>query len=111
MRRVINAPGFRNDGFRGLEAFDIQVISYQINVLVAVTIGVVIGLCVGPLAPVVGNWLARSSIMQFLLHITVLALALSSQFFPYNNDAPKRVVFQHTVLTAAIKEIAIQNID
>ncbi|KAM7487151.1 hypothetical protein LguiB_024635 [Lonicera macranthoides] len=70
------------------------------DILVAATIGVVTGLCVGPLVPVVGNWLARSSIMQFLLHITVLALALSSQFFPYSNDAPKRVVFQHTVLTA-----------
>lgn len=78
------------------------------DVLVAATIGVVTGLSVGPLVPVVGNWLARSSIMRFLLHITVLALALSSQFFPYSNDAPKRVVFQHTVLTAGIEEIAVQ---
>ncbi|KAM7510372.1 hypothetical protein LguiB_009247 [Lonicera macranthoides] len=66
---------------------------FVLDVLVAATIGVITGLCVGPLVPVVGNWLARSSIMQFLLHITVLVLALSSQFFPYGNDAPKKGCF------------------
>lgn len=57
----------------------------------------------GPLLPVCGHWLARRSIMQFLLHLSVLGLALSSQFFPYTTEAPKRVVFQHTIRTAGTK--------
>ncbi|XP_021644276.2 uncharacterized protein LOC110638139 isoform X2 [Hevea brasiliensis] len=73
---------------------------YIADGVVAATIGVVTGWCVGPLLPICGHWLARSSIIQFLLHISVLALAFSSQFFPYSNTAPKRVVFQHTVVTA-----------
>ncbi|XP_012085666.1 endoplasmic reticulum metallopeptidase 1 isoform X2 [Jatropha curcas] len=72
---------------------------YITDVLVAATIGVVTGWCVGPLIPIGGRWLARSPILQFLLHTSVLALALSSQFFPYSNTAPKRAVFQHTIVT------------
>lgn len=69
------------------------------DVIVAAVIGAVTSLSVGPLVPVIGNWLARSSIMQFLLHITVVTLALSSQLFPYSKDAPKRLVLQHTIQT------------
>ncbi|WOH16639.1 hypothetical protein DCAR_0936197 [Daucus carota subsp. sativus] len=71
------------------------------DVIVAAVIGAVTSLSVGPLVPVIGNWLARSSIMQFLLHITVVTLALSSQLFPYSKDAPKRLVLQHTIQTDA----------
>ncbi|KAJ0896006.1 putative peptidase M28 [Helianthus annuus] len=70
------------------------------DVIVATTIGAVTGVCVGPILPVIGHWLARSSVVQFLLHISVIALALTSQFFPYSIDAPKRVILQHTVVTA-----------
>ncbi|KAK9120061.1 hypothetical protein Scep_018154 [Stephania cephalantha] len=70
------------------------------DTVVAAVVGVVTGFCVGPLLPVVGHWLARSSIVQFLIHFNVLALALSSQFFPYSKDAPKRLVLQHTFVTA-----------
>ncbi|KAJ4822548.1 hypothetical protein Tsubulata_050090 [Turnera subulata] len=70
------------------------------DVVVAAMIGVVTGWCVGPLLPICGDWLARSSVLQFLLHFTVLAMALASQFFPYSSTAPKRVVFQHTFVTA-----------
>lgn len=70
------------------------------DIVVAAIIGVATGWCVGPLMPICGHWLARSSILQFFLHLTVLALAVSSQFFPYNKEAPKRLVFQHTFLTA-----------
>ncbi|KAF5443541.1 hypothetical protein F2P56_036089 [Juglans regia] len=70
------------------------------DIIVAAFIGVATGFCVGPLIPICGHWLARSSIFQFLLHLSVLALAVSSQFFPYSMDAPKRIIFQHTVLTA-----------
>ncbi|KAE9454237.1 hypothetical protein C3L33_13862, partial [Rhododendron williamsianum] len=70
------------------------------DVIVAAAIGIMTGLCVGPLIPVLGHWLARSAIIKFLLHLTVLSMALSSQFFPYSIDAPKRVIFQHTILTA-----------
>ncbi|KAF5746446.1 endoplasmic reticulum metallopeptidase 1 isoform X1 [Tripterygium wilfordii] len=69
------------------------------DILVAAVIGVATGWCVGPLIPICGYWLARSSIMQFLLHVSVLAMALSSQFFPYGTAAPKRLVFQHTFVT------------
>lgn len=72
------------------------------DVIVAATIGAVTGLCVGPIIPVVSHLLARSSVMQILMHITVLALAVSSQFFPYSKDAPKRVVLQHTILTSGL---------
>ncbi|GMH01502.1 hypothetical protein Nepgr_003341 [Nepenthes gracilis] len=78
---------------------------YMQDIIVAAMIGVVTGWCVGPLLPIVGNWLGRSSIMQFLLHLSVLALAVSSQFFPYSTEAPKRVVLQHTVLTADSTQI------
>lgn len=74
------------------------------DIVVAAVIGVVTGWCVGPLLPVAGHWLARSSIVQLLLQISVLALALSSQFFPYSAAAPKRVVLQHSFLTAPMLE-------
>lgn len=65
----------------------------------ATIIGVGTGCCLGPLIPVSGRWLAKSSILQFLLHLTVVAMALSSQLFPYSKDAPKRVVLQNTYVT------------
>ncbi|RVW24505.1 Endoplasmic reticulum metallopeptidase 1 [Vitis vinifera] len=63
------------------------------DIIVAAVIGLVTSWCVGPLIPICGHWLARSSILKFLLQLSVLALALSSQFFPYSIAAPKRVVF------------------
>ncbi|KAL5537792.1 hypothetical protein UlMin_042232 [Ulmus minor] len=81
------------------------------DVVVAATIGVVTGWCVGPLIPVCGRWLARPSIMQFLLHLTVVGLALSSQFFPYTTAAPKRVVFQHTFVTADSNQVVESSYD
>ena len=80
---------------------------YIPDIVVAAIVGVVTGWCVGPLISVCGNWLAKSSILQFLLHLSVIALALSSQFFPYSTDAPKRVVFQHTFLTAGILKLQL----
>lgn len=77
------------------------------DIIVAAIIGVAMGWCVGPVIPICGHWLARSSIFQLLLHLTVLALALSSQFFPYSTDAPKRVIFQHTFLTAGTEVASI----
>ncbi|XP_075095969.1 uncharacterized protein LOC107798193 isoform X1 [Nicotiana tabacum] len=75
------------------------------DVIVAAIIGLVTSWSIGPLLPVVSYWLARSPIMHFLLHSSVLALALSSQFFPYSTDAPKRVVFQHTIRSAGASQI------
>lgn len=75
------------------------------DIIVAAIIGAATGVCVGPLLPIIGNWLARSSIVQFLLHTSVIALALTSQFFPYSTDAPKRVILQHTVVTADAAKI------
>ena len=77
------------------------------DIVMAAIIGVATGWCVGPLIPICGHWLAKSSILHFLLHLSVLALALSSQFFPYSKDAPKRLVFQHTVLTAGTEAIIL----
>ncbi|KAK6922400.1 Peptidase M28 [Dillenia turbinata] len=70
------------------------------DIVVAAIVGITVGWSVGPLIPILGHWLARKAVVQFLLHLSVLALALSSQFFPYSTAAPKRVVFQHRVLTA-----------
>ncbi|KAF7813617.1 endoplasmic reticulum metallopeptidase 1 isoform X1 [Senna tora] len=78
---------------------------YVPDFVVAVLIGVMTGWCLGPLLPICGHWLARKSILQILLHLSVLALALSSQFFPYSMSAPKRVVFQHTFHTAGSSQI------
>ncbi|KAL3818686.1 hypothetical protein ACJIZ3_004591 [Penstemon smallii] len=76
------------------------------DIIVAAVIGVVTGWCFGPLLPVVGNWLAKPSIVWFLLHSSVLAMAVSSQFFPYSIDAPKRVILQHTVQTIEANQIS-----
>ncbi|XP_010314171.1 uncharacterized protein [Solanum lycopersicum] len=75
------------------------------DVIVAAIIGLVTSWSVGPILPVVAHWLARSSILHFLLHSSILALALSSQFFPYSTDAPKRVIFQHTIRNAGASKI------
>ncbi|XP_020090574.1 endoplasmic reticulum metallopeptidase 1-like [Ananas comosus] len=75
------------------------------DVIVAAAVGLVTGWCFGPLLPVVGHWLAKSSILQFLLQVIVLALALSSQFFPYSPDAPKRVILQHKFVTTGASTI------
>ncbi|KAI3452600.1 hypothetical protein Pfo_009264 [Paulownia fortunei] len=81
------------------------------DVIVAAVVGLVTGWCVGPLLPVVGKWLAKSSIVGFLLHGSVLALAVSSQFFPYSKDAPKRVVLQYTVQTIDANQILDASFD
>ncbi|KAL8550695.1 hypothetical protein ACS0TY_009194 [Phlomoides rotata] len=75
------------------------------DVIVAAIIGLVTGWCFGPLLPVVGKWLAKPSIIHVLLHGSIVALALSSQFFPYSNDAPKRVVLQHSIQTTDANQI------
>ncbi|XP_074557502.1 uncharacterized protein LOC141813432 [Curcuma longa] len=81
------------------------------DAVVAAVIGLVTGWCVGPLLPVVGHWLARSSVLQCLIQVTILALALSSQFFPYSVDAPKRVVLQHTLTTVGSDKIVSSSYD
>ncbi|XVE85307.1 hypothetical protein DITRI_Ditri17bG0081100 [Diplodiscus trichospermus] len=81
------------------------------DIVVAAIVGFVTGWCVGPLISICGNWLARSSILKFLLHLSVIALALSSQFFPYSTDAPKRVVFQHTFVTADANQVVDSSYD
>ncbi|CAN4093758.1 unnamed protein product [Withania somnifera] len=75
------------------------------DVIVAATIGLVTSWSVGPILHVVNHWLARSPVLHFLLHSSVLAMALSSQFFPYSADAPKRVIFQHTIRNAGASQI------
>ncbi|KAH0875113.1 hypothetical protein HID58_072475 [Brassica napus] len=84
---------------------------YLADVAVAAVIGLVTGLCMGPIIPICDRWLAKSSILKFLLHFTVAMLAVSSQFFPYSKDAPKRVVLQHTVFSAGGNEITDSTYD
>ncbi|ESQ28568.1 hypothetical protein EUTSA_v10018109mg [Eutrema salsugineum] len=84
---------------------------YLADVAVAAVIGIVTGLCVGPIIPICDRWLAKSSILKFLLHFSVVMLAVSSQFFPYSKDAPKRVVLQHTFITTGGNEIAGSSYD
>nr|GMD97162.1 endoplasmic reticulum metallopeptidase 1 isoform X1 [Ipomoea batatas] len=81
------------------------------DVIVAATIGVISGWCIGPLIPVVGQQLARKSIMQFLLHIGIITMAVTSLVFPYSTEAPKRVVFQHTIWNADSSQIMSASYD
>ncbi|CAM0905642.1 unnamed protein product [Alopecurus aequalis] len=69
------------------------------DIIVGAMVGLVVGWCFGPLVPIASRWLARTSILQGLLQITVVAMAISSQLFPYSTGAPKRVVLQHTFVT------------
>ncbi|XP_004310069.1 PREDICTED: endoplasmic reticulum metallopeptidase 1 [Fragaria vesca subsp. vesca] len=81
------------------------------DIVLAAVVGLVTSWSVGPLIPICGRWLARSSILQVLLHLTVLGLALSSQFFPYSTAAPKRVIFQHTFLTEDANHVVESSYD
>ncbi|KAE9603054.1 putative peptidase M28 [Lupinus albus] len=78
---------------------------YVPDAIVASLVGILTGWCVGPLMPICDGWLARLSILQFLLHFTVFSLAISCQFFPYATSAPKRIVFQHTIRTSGSSQI------
>uniref|UniRef100_A0A8I7B2S2 Peptidase M28 domain-containing protein n=1 Tax=Hordeum vulgare subsp. vulgare TaxID=112509 RepID=A0A8I7B2S2_HORVV len=71
------------------------------DIIVGAMVGLVVGWCFGPLAPIVSRWLAKTSILHAFLQITVVAMAISSQLFPYSTGAPKRVVLQHTFVTDA----------
>ncbi|PPS11868.1 hypothetical protein GOBAR_AA08773 [Gossypium barbadense] len=84
---------------------------YIPDIAIAATVGIATGWSLGPLISICGNWLARSSILQFLLHLGVIAWALSSQFFPYSTDAPKRVILQHSFLTADANQIVDSSYD
>ncbi|KAK4760488.1 hypothetical protein SAY87_005381 [Trapa incisa] len=84
---------------------------YVSDIIVSAVTGVVTGWCVGPLIPIYGRWLAKSSILQFLLNLTVVTLAVSSQFFPYSKDAPKRVVLQNTYLTHGSNQVVLASYD
>ncbi|KAJ4884161.1 Zn-dependent exopeptidases superfamily protein [Raphanus sativus] len=84
---------------------------YLADVAVAAVIGIVTSFCVGPIIPVCDRWLAKASILKFLLNFTVVMFAVSSQFFPYSKDAPKRVVLQHTVFSAGGNEITDSTYD
>jgi hypothetical protein len=81
------------------------------DVIVAAVVGLVTGWCVGPTLPVISQWLARSSIIKFLLQIAVVGLALASQLFPYSTSAPKRVVFQQTFVTADSSKLVESSYD
>lgn len=72
------------------------------DIIVGAMVGLVVGWCFGPLAPIVSHWLAKTSILHGFLQITVVAMAISSQVFPYSTGAPKRVVLQHTFVTGLI---------
>lgn len=69
------------------------------DIIVASVTGIIVGWCVGPLIPIVGSWLSSPASIQFLVQFSVVAMALSSQFFPYSVAAPKRLVLQHTFQT------------
>ena len=77
---------------------------FMADIIVSAVIGLVTGLCVGPLLPLVGHWLSRKSVVTLLLQITVLAMAISSQSFPYSSSAPKRVAFHQTFVTSGIQD-------
>nr|CAB3452636.1 unnamed protein product [Digitaria exilis] len=72
------------------------------DIIVGAAVGLVVGWCFGPLVPVASRWLSKTSILQGLLQITVVALAIASQLFPYSTGAPKRVILQHTYVTGSL---------
>jgi hypothetical protein len=72
------------------------------DIIVGAEVGLVVGFCFGPLAPITSHWLSKTSILQGVLQLTVVALAISSQLFPYSTGAPKRVVLQHTYVTGSL---------
>ncbi|KAJ0256174.1 Zn-dependent exopeptidases superfamily protein [Hirschfeldia incana] len=84
---------------------------YLADVAVAAVIGIVTCFCVGPIIPICERWLAKTSILKFLLHFTLVMFAVSSQFFPYSKDAPKRIALQHTVFSAGGNEITDSTYD
>ena len=57
---------------------------------------------VGPLVPIIGQWLSSRHTIQFFLCFSVISSVLSSQMFPYSSLAPKRVLLQHTIETEGI---------
>lgn len=73
------------------------------DIIVGSVTGIIVGLCVGPLIPILGSWLSNPVPLQLLVQLSVVAMALSSQFFPYSVDAPKRLVLQHTFQTTGNK--------
>jgi hypothetical protein len=72
------------------------------DIIVGAMVGLVVGWCFGPLIPIASRWLAKTSFLQGFLQITVVAMAISSQLFPYSTGAPKRVVLQHTFVTGLL---------
>ncbi|KAI0530756.1 hypothetical protein KFK09_000304 [Dendrobium nobile] len=81
------------------------------DAIVAAIVGVVTGWCMGPILPLVSRWLARPLILRCLLQLSVLGLAISAQFFPYSEAAPKRVVLQHTLRHADASKIVDSSFD
>ncbi|KAL0928506.1 hypothetical protein M5K25_000390 [Dendrobium thyrsiflorum] len=81
------------------------------DAIVAAIVGVVTGWCMGPILPLVSRWLAKPLILRCLLQLSVLGLAISAQFFPYSEAAPKRVVLQHTVRHADASKIVDSSFD
>lgn len=72
---------------------------YVADVIMAATTGYAVVLCLGPLIPVIGCWLASPHIIRFLIYLSICGAAISPQFFPYSSSAPKRVLLQHTINT------------
>eukprot|EP00250_Pteridium_aquilinum_P010242 c19238_g1_i1 orf=238-2940(+) len=72
---------------------------YVCDIIMGAMTGYAVVLCLGPLMPAIGSWLASPHIVRFLIYISVCAAAVSSQFFPYSPSAPKRVLLQHTINT------------
>ncbi|XWS34580.1 hypothetical protein CRYUN_Cryun21dG0050400 [Craigia yunnanensis] len=67
----------------------------------------------GSLPPPYGYYIPDIVVAAIVGVVTgcVIALALSSQFFPYSIDAPKRVVFQHTFRTADTNQVVDSSYD
>lgn len=69
------------------------------DIIMAATTGYAVVLCLGPLIPAAGRWLASPIVIRFLLYLSISSAAISSQLFPYSAAAPKRVLLQHTLHT------------
>ncbi|CAK9211556.1 unnamed protein product [Sphagnum troendelagicum] len=78
---------------------------YVADGILAIVVGYFVSLAVGPILPILGNWLGKPPTIRFLLYLSIASAAISSQFFPYSAATPKRVIMSHSFKTSGTSQI------
>ncbi len=84
---------------------------YVADGILAIVVGYFVSLAVGPILPILGNWLAKPPAIRFLLCLSIASAAISSQFFPYSAAAPKRVIMSHSFKTSGTSQVLKSSYD